>query len=86
MSKKITDQRAYIGNMYSGYRTVKDGGVFKFDGIKYSHVELRDLVGERVYVVFNGHSHFTSYQILVFPDHSINRESICEINHQYITQ
>lgn len=69
----MKDIKGAGGNIYKAERTVLPDGIIKFDHIKYRCKCLLPLVGERVFIRFDGNSPFASYPISVYrDDHFLN--------------
>jgi len=61
----MTDVRSSQGNLYSGDRLVRKGGVVKFENIKFQSDSLMEYIGKVVKVIATG-SAFKIYHITCF--------------------
>lgn len=80
--KGMSDERGLVGNLYAGTRTVKKGGVIRFDGVDYHHPILEGWVGERLYILNDGNDCWCSYPVLIFrsrDDIYPRSNKLCEI-------
>lgn len=80
----MSDERGLVGNLYAGTRTVKKGGIIRFDGTDYHHEVLNNWVGERLYILNEGHNCWESYPVSIFRDkHDIypRTNRLCKIEH-----
>lgn len=57
------------GNRTSGWRTIKKGGVIKWDGRTFKDDRIIQLVGERVEVQFDGLNTWADGPIKIFPSY-----------------
>lgn len=65
-----SDRRGFDRELYDGYRTVKKNGFVKIDNKFYS-VSNKTLIGEKVYLMRNPHTHTKYHYDLYLGDEYI---------------
>ncbi len=53
------------GNRYTGWRTVKKGGILKFDDMTLQSCDLRPYEGDRVEIEFDGACSFSNGPFII---------------------
>lgn len=66
----MADKRSSQGNLYSGERLVRKGGIVRFENIKFQHNDLIEYVGKVVNIIMTG-SPFKIYHITCFMGNKI---------------
>lgn len=68
------------GNLYIAYRTVRKDGSVKFDGNIFQHDFLKQYVGQRVWVQFEGECQFSIGPVSVRKIRGYKIDEICFIS------